>query len=239
MIFIAASGLSACAVPPSGGPQSTAAAPELVRALAFNANGNASVFNDTETLEAIRSKEASGSYDRISGFAKFGPPKPISQMTIGEVLHYQQRLINAGAEATAVGAYQIKRSTLELTARQLGVGHDELFSAEMQDRMARFKLAKCGFYDSSKDVSLVGNCIAKVWAAFPMHTGSKKGKSRYKGNLNNKALVSVGEVRDLLAKRMVAQNVKLKLKSDEQPAPGAVQFYIDDGRFADRIPLSR
>ena len=55
---------------------------------------------DRPFLELVGAIEAPRGYDAITGYAPFRPDRPITEMTIGEVLDWQDRIRAAGAEAT-------------------------------------------------------------------------------------------------------------------------------------------
>jgi hypothetical protein len=145
---------------------------------------------DRPFLELVGAIEASRGYDAITGFAPFRPDRPITEMTIGEVLDWQGRIREAGAEATAVGRFQFIRDTLEFLTRVYQVPHDTLLDRRTQDYLARVLLHRCGFYDPSTPVEQLGDCLAGTWAALPMLTGERRGRSRYEGRANNHARTS-------------------------------------------------
>ena len=76
-------------------------------------------FNEAKTLakEFIASGESGGSYDakviRANPTGNSEPEKEISNMTIDEVIKFQQTMLQNGYPSTAVGKYQFLRGTLE------------------------------------------------------------------------------------------------------------------------------
>ena len=96
------------------------------------------------------------------------PPKPLTQMTVDEVLAYQKELFavtkkksKSGEGHTPVGAFQIVKATLEGYKKSGVVKGNELFNAETQDRIAR------DIFEKNK----AGN-LKKQWESLP---NSEKG----------------------------------------------------------------
>lgn len=109
------------------------------------------------TLEKARRFGYASDYDVTLGYGRGGlplPPKPITQMTLREVKQYQAKLGPAwargpgrGTVSSAVGRYQIVGTTLRQLQKELGVDDNELFSHELQDRMALQLLKRRGIDD--------------------------------------------------------------------------------------------
>lgn len=156
---------------------------------------------DRPFLELVGAIEAPRGYDTITGFAPFPPDLPITRMTIGEVMDWQTRIRAAGAEATAVGRFQFVRDTLDFLTRRYDVPHDTVLDRRTQDYLARVLMHRCDFYDPQAPVEEVGDCLAGTWAALPMLTGPKRGRSRYEGRANNHARTSPEVVSAVLAVR--------------------------------------
>lgn len=136
-------------------------------------------------LSFIRDAETSRGYEDWSGFSKIAPPRPVSQMTVGEIRNWQERNRRAGAQSTAIGGYQIIYDTFNATTRALGISDDTVFSPEVQDQYGMHLLRGRG-YDKwaegrMSDAQFMDN-LAGEWAALPMATGPKRGRSRYAGD---------------------------------------------------------
>lgn len=159
------------------------------------------VINDRPMLLLIGGVEAAEGYGSVSNFSPIRPAKPVVQMTIQEVLQFQEEMRNSGSESTAIGRYQFIQETLAELVIENRVDPLALFDRRMQDYLARMKMKDCGFYNENKDVTEVGNCLAKVWAALPVLSGEKKGKSYYHGIAGNRSLVETGTVRAVLSER--------------------------------------
>lgn len=150
--------------------------------------------NDRPMLELIGYYEGPRGYDDIFRKATIRPPMPLTQMTIGEVMAFQNRMVAAGSESSAVGRYQFIRKTLKRLVDNSELPHDALFDRNVQDYLARLLMAECEFYTPQEHELEIANCLAQVWAAFPVATGKKAGRSYYDGIAGNRALVDVGTV---------------------------------------------
>jgi len=96
------------------------------------------------------------------------PPKPLSQMTVDEVLIYQKQLFDVtkkkskdGKGHTPAGAYQIIAANIAAAKKSGLVKGTDLFNAEAQDKIAR------DIFEKNK----AGN-LKEQWAALP---NSEKG----------------------------------------------------------------
>lgn len=156
---------------------------------------------DRPFLELVGAIEAPVGYDAITGYAPFRPDRPITQMTIGQVLDWQESIQVAGAEATAVGKFQFIRDTLEFLTRTYDVPHETVLDRRTQDYLARVLLHRCGFYEPDAPIPELGDCLAGTWAALPLLSGKKRGQSRYEGKANNHARTTPEVVEAVLAFR--------------------------------------
>jgi hypothetical protein len=139
-------------------------------------------------LKKIQSHEAprfgyDSWYGRGTSRGPVAPPKPPTQMTINEVLEWQNTHNPPGPETTAVGAYQFvdqpNARTLSGVAKEMGLKGDELFTPELQDRMAIHLLKRRGLDDflaGKLPVERFANNVAKEWASLPVLTDTKRGR---------------------------------------------------------------
>ena len=146
-------------------------------------------------LDFIGAAESGGDYEIVwHGIRPASKPKKLTDITVGEVLEWQEKMWKIGARSTAAGKYQIIYKTLQGTRRDAGVSFDDKFSPETQDKLAMTLLKRRGLdiyiagFMSTEDFA---NNIAKEWASMPVVTGAAKGKSYYGGDGINKSLVSV------------------------------------------------
>lgn len=163
----------------------------------------------TPLLNFIGNKESEG-YDDISGLVSKTryPTKPLTQMTIQEVLDWQES-IDASQGSEASGRYQIMEDTLRgynndlstaqgnplYTRASLSAG--DLFSPINQDKMAVVLLEGRGltrFLNGELTREQFANNLASEWASLPLVTGPNTGRSKYAGDsVGNRALTSVAE----------------------------------------------
>jgi muramidase (phage lysozyme) len=134
-------------------------------------------------------------YDIIWGGIKGAhrPPKPLTQMTIREVLAWQDR-IDPMYRSEAAGRYQILEDTLRGLYAEAGMTLDSKFDKAGQDRLAMALLKRRGvdrFLHGYLSVNKFCNELAKEWASLPVVDGPKKGRSYYAGDGLNAAGVDV------------------------------------------------
>jgi len=173
--------------------------------------------NDRSTLQLIGRIEAPEGYDSISKSSSLSTPKPLTQMTLQEVLDFQRLMLRKGASSTAIGRYQFIRGTLAGMIKLHDLDRNALFDRTMQDNLARLIMEDCGFYDEDVSDTKVGNCLARTWAALPVLSGKKRGKSYYHGQGGNRARVSANVVLAALDDRFLIEEENLRLE------PGAKQ----------------
>ena len=154
-------------------------------------------------LDFIGEHESGGNYNAVWGGIKRKdrPPKPLPEMTIAEVLAWQDR-IDPYYMSEAAGKYQIMEDTLRWLYRDAGISPHYLFDEEKQDALAVRLLYRRGLYDYiGREISAerFANSLAKEWASLPCVSGPKKGRSYYSGDGLNKALVDVQPFLDAVA----------------------------------------
>ena len=207
------------------------------------AEGSGSVlFSDRHFLELLGALEGPDGYDDITLFATRRPPKPITLMTINEVLDYQRLLRSTGARSSAMGRYQFIYDTLLYLTNIHDIDRSRLFDARMQDRLTRLEMIRCGFYESSTPIGALGNCLARVWAALPLLTGPNRGKSRYERMSINSAQTSPMVIEAVLRQRigMIGQSVRYQARPGFNTSDGSFSNYIVvRSVHADQIDLPR
>ena len=91
-------------------------------------------------FDLIKRRESGGNYNAtLDNGAYTGGQRDLVNMTINEVLEMQRQMLAHPANkknSSAAGAYQIVRKTLQGLVDELGLSGDELYSREMQDRLA-------------------------------------------------------------------------------------------------------
>lgn len=153
-------------------------------------------------------------YEVVYGQNQSRLPKPITEMTLDQVEADGPRRTRAYG-SSAAGAAQFMRDTLDKpgTLRDLEGEMDltgkELFSPDLQDRMA-FHLLKRRGYDKfmagTMGVTAFAKALAQEWASFPVlaatqgaHRKVARGETYYAGDRLNKALVKPEAIEALLS----------------------------------------
>ncbi len=169
----------------------------------------------TDLLGFIRALEAPRGYDDYERRIPRAPPKPLTAMSVGDVLDWQTRVRAKGAPSTAAGGYQFIRDTLARLVRTHGIARATRFDAALQDRLAELLIAECGTPGPPANHPRYGNCLAGIWAALPLTHGPQRGHSAYRGLAGNRALTTPDTVLAVLA----GQPVSLAVHSPRPAAP--------------------
>jgi hypothetical protein len=140
-----------------------------------------------DMLDLIGSLEAPEGYNQVYGGVKLSPPRPITSMTVDEVLAWQ-RQASKTAVSSAAGRYQVIRATLNNVVDQGVVGRGELYSSATQDRIGKYLLSQAGYRNGNSSDEVL-NRISGVWAALPKVSGAGAGASTYEGFAGNHALI--------------------------------------------------
>lgn len=138
----------------------------------------------TSDTNARRNGYASG-YDVTLGFGAYDPEgnnKPISQMTLGELDRFQTQMLRNPRNkhnSSAVGRYQIVRTTLRGLKRSMGLTDDMVFDQQLQDRLARELVRQRGgnrFLRGDISAKTFQNNLANEWASIAT---ANTGRSAY------------------------------------------------------------
>ena len=147
-------------------------------------------------LDLIARVESKGNYNAYFGNAGNTSIK-FTEMSIADVLSWQEEFIAAGHPSSAVGRYQIISTTLKGLVQQLNIDTDQPFNEAMQDRMAVALLERRGateYVNNQIDERQFAAELAKEWAALPKIIGDRPEQSYYASDGLNKALVGVDEI---------------------------------------------
>lgn len=129
----------------------------------------------------------------------------LTDMTLKEIYDLQDKIIMEGGPSSAMGKYQIMRTTLQEMADKAGLTGDELFDEALQDRIADMLLERRGYSDflagdlSEKDFM---RNLAQEFAGMPLYSS---GKSYHESDLN-KALTDPATVIEVLRKERGYKN---------------------------------
>ncbi|MGE5298735.1 MAG: hypothetical protein ACM3KF_01720 [Acidobacteriota bacterium] len=147
-------------------------------------------------LDLIARVESKGNYNAYFGNAGNTSIK-FTEMSIADVLSWQEDFIAAGHPSSAVGRYQIISTTLKSLVQQLDIDTNQPFNETMQDKMAVALLERRGateYVNNQIDGRQFAAELAKEWAALPKIIGDRPEQSYYAGDGLNKALVGVDEI---------------------------------------------
>lgn len=140
-----------------------------------------------ELLMLIADAEAGAAgYDAIHHQARLLPAKPPTELTLAEVFDW---IAATPRQNHAIGRYQIIPSTLRYLVEVEGLQADDLFSADLQDRLAVRLIRDAGLDDYLSGLASSAefmDSLAYVWAGLPLANG----KSAYEGFAGNKATMS-------------------------------------------------
>jgi muramidase (phage lysozyme) len=155
----------------------------------------------TPLLATIAKGESNGNYNAHFGNVTNTTIR-FTDMSVAEVLQWQAQYVQNGSPSSAVGKYQIIRSTLAGLADQLGIAPDARFDETLQDRMAIALLERRGALDylgrKLTREQFAAN-LAKEWAALPRVIGERPEESYYAHDGLNKSHIGVSEVFEALA----------------------------------------
>ncbi|MFQ6550513.1 hypothetical protein AADZ90_021430 [Aestuariibius sp. 2305UL40-4] len=149
-------------------------------------------------INVIYRHESRGDYNVVWGRIRpeHRPKRPLTSMTIGEVLDWQDS-IDPLYMSEAAGAGQFLEDTLRDIYDDAGFDRNDLFNEEAQDALVLFLLRRRGFQrflNGRLSTEAFANNLAKEWASLPVVTGAKKGRSYYAGDGLNKAHAGVDEI---------------------------------------------
>lgn len=181
----------------------------------------------SDLARLIKYHESRDNYNIVYGGIKDEdkPWKPLTTMTIREVLQWQES-IDDDYQSEAAGAWQIMEDTLRGLYKSAGLTLDDLFNEENQDRLALQLLKRRGLDSYLKgdiDIYKFGNNIAKEWASMPVVRATSRkgtpvavGASYYSGDGLNKAHAGVDEF-------MAALNKLKEAPAEKDPRKGVSQ----------------
>ena len=147
-------------------------------------------------LDLIARVESKGNYNAYFGNAG-NTSITFTEMSVDQVMQWQEDFIAAGHPSSAVGRYQIISTTLKGLVQQLNIDTNQPFNETMQDKMAVALLERRGateYVNNQIDERQFAAELAKEWAALPKIIGDRPEQSYYASDGLNKALVGVDEI---------------------------------------------
>lgn len=151
-------------------------------------------------LAVIAKGESKGNYNAYFAHASNTDIK-FTDMTIAQVLAWQDDFIRQGSPSSAVGKYQIVRSTLRGLVKQLDIDTTQRFDPTMQDRLARALIDRRGakeFSEKRITTEQFATNLSKEWASLPTLQEPHPEQSYYAGDGLNAARVSGTEIRNAI-----------------------------------------
>jgi hypothetical protein len=124
--------------------------------------------------------------------------RPLTEMTIDEVIAWQKNYTDNGSASSAAGKYQIIRKTLEGLKDKMDLTGNELFDEQMQDAMAIKLMEGRGLDDYLEGDISQGqfiNRMAKEWASLP----TTSGRGHYNGDGLNHQQVTIQDFSEVTA----------------------------------------
>lgn len=160
-----------------------------------------------------------------------GPDVVLTSMTLADIDKLQTRMLadpdNKRWNSSAIGRYQIVRTTLRNIKRELSLGAALLFDEDMQDRLACYLLGVRGIdkYLAGRlsEDTLINN-LAKEWASLP----TTSGKGHYDGQ---NARIGAARL------RMVLKDVKARHKETQQTEVVEVEKVIEVEKTVPVVPV--
>jgi muramidase (phage lysozyme) len=155
----------------------------------------------TPLLNTIAQGESKGNYNAHFGNSTNTTIR-FTDMTVSEVLQWQDAYVAQGHASSAVGKYQIINSTLRGLVQQMGIDQNAVFNEQLQDSMAIRLLERRGANDYVQNKltreEFAAN-LAKEWAALPKIVGDNPEQSYYASDGINKVQISIEEIFQALA----------------------------------------
>lgn len=116
----------------------------------FQATRTAGLESATDVKSAIAQGESGGNYNRLvygnKGFVT--PPETnLTNMSLKDVLAYQEGMQARGHASTAVGKYQVLKGTLRDAIKGLGLDPEQKYDPDTQEKIADWLLERRGYAD--------------------------------------------------------------------------------------------
>jgi len=149
---------------------------------------------ERQILDYIGQFESSGGdYNILYGGYKGGTNKPLTEMTVNEVLALQDKMKSSGS--SAVGAHQFIQKSLKEELKKANIDGNTLFTPKLQDTLMLNRLKRSRGLDDflSGDLTTKGFAknLSKEFSSIP---NPETGRSYYDGDGLNKSLTSVEDV---------------------------------------------
>ena len=157
-------------------------------------------------LDMIAEHESNGNYNAVIGNAHWAM-EDLSTLTFTDIYGLMDELISRGEPSTAVGRYQIIRRTLQALQSTLVLTDADLFTPEVQDKMAWRLMIGRGYpawwRGAMTDVEFAHG-LSCEWASLP--DPDRGGKSHYDGVGPNHAGTTLEHVYETLERARAAKS---------------------------------
>ena len=154
-------------------------------------------------LNLIGGVEAPQGYNQVYGGIRSAdqPPKPLTSMTVNEVLAWQDS-IDARYPSEAAGRYQVMEDTLRGLVRSGQVSGNARFNESTQDQIAVTLMKRRGLDDYQTgriSADKFAQKLSQEWASLPAITVDRKGRrasgqSYYAGDGLNRSHVAIDAI---------------------------------------------
>ncbi|WP_425359560.1 hypothetical protein [Borborobacter arsenicus] len=148
-------------------------------------------------------------------------------MTLGDVVD-AQKAWSKNHGSSAAGRYQFMRATLQDLSRELNLLGNQIFDADLQDRLAYHLLKRRGyeaFMAGKISRTEFGKRLAQEWASLPVlaatmgaHRKLERGDSYYRGDGINKVLTTPAKVEAALDRVRAAASTPASVPAQSKPA---------------------
>ena len=152
--------------------------------------------NYTGLLNTIAEGESKGNYNAYFGHAH-NTKLRFTDMTVGEVLEWQEQFVAQGNPSSAVGKYQFIQPTLEGLVQEMRISKSRVFNEALQDKLAIRLLERRGVREYLRghiSREEFAHNLSKEWAALPRVLGDNPSASYYAGDGLNKSHISIDQV---------------------------------------------
>jgi len=147
-------------------------------------------------LNVIAKGESGGNYNAY--FGNGGNTEiTFTEMTIGEVLKWQEDYVRQGKASNAVGKYQFMGTTLAGLIREQRISPTAIFDEAMQDRLAIALIDRHGavaFAEKKITREQFAYNLSQEWAALPRVAGERPTESYYAGDGLNEAKITIDQI---------------------------------------------
>lgn len=165
-------------------------------------------------------------YNETLGYGAFtGGKVNLESMTLDQIDQLQTRMLSHPDnkwDSSAVGRYQIIRTTLRDLRRDLGLSGDEKFDRRMQDQLGMALLEKRGLSawqaGRMSDAEFI-NSLAKEWASLPTTSGRGAYKGQRAAVSPSGVLTALGQVKS--GKGVQVASLDSAAGMDQLPVPQA------------------